>query len=64
VIDLAGIFNDPACDLDEKITYEINLCGAQWTAVLAKAAAIPRLVIARNVRYILVMLDRSINLRV
>jgi len=44
VIDLAGISNDPACDLDEKITCDINLGGAQRTAALAKAAGVPRYV--------------------
>ena len=42
VIDLAGISNDPACDLDPKITEDVNFCGSCHSAGLAKAAGVPR----------------------
>lgn len=42
VVDLAGISNDPSCDLDPKITEDVNFCGTRHSAGLAKAAGIPR----------------------
>ncbi len=42
VMDLAGISNDPACDLDAKITEDVNFRGSSHTAKLAKAAGVPR----------------------
>lgn len=40
VMDLAGISNDPACDLDPKITEEINIGGPQHMVAIAKAAGV------------------------
>ena len=44
VMDLAGISNDPACDLDPKVTEEVNLGGPRRVAQLAKEAGVPRYV--------------------
>ena len=44
VFDLAGISNDPACDLDPDITESVNLDGAIHLARLAKEKGVPRLV--------------------
>ena len=41
-IDLAGISNDPACDLDPSITKDINMTGAHHLAAIAKQAGVPR----------------------
>ena len=42
VMDLAGISNDPSCDLDPKITEDVNFGGVRHTSALAKAAGVPR----------------------
>jgi len=39
---LAGISNDPMGDLDEKLTYDMNLDGSIELAVRAKKAGVPR----------------------
>jgi nucleoside-diphosphate-sugar epimerase len=44
VIDLAGLSNDPAADLDPRLTEEINYVGAIRLAQLARGAGVPRLV--------------------
>src|SRR5262245_13552440 len=36
IMDLAGISNDPACDLDPKITEDVNLNGPRRLGVMAK----------------------------
>jgi nucleoside-diphosphate-sugar epimerase len=41
-IDLAGISNDPSCDLDPAITTDINVIGAQCLATTAKKAGVGR----------------------
>jgi nucleoside-diphosphate-sugar epimerase len=38
VMDLAGISNDPACDLEPRITEDINIMGPRHMVALAKAA--------------------------
>lgn len=42
VIDLAGISNDPACDLNPQLTQDINWTGSVRVARLAKAMGVPR----------------------
>jgi nucleoside-diphosphate-sugar epimerase len=42
VMDLAGISNDPSCDLNESITTDVNINGAQHLAAAAKHAGVPR----------------------
>ncbi len=44
VFDLAGISNDPSCDLNPKITKFINFRGCEKTALLAKKAGVSRYV--------------------
>ena len=44
VVDLAGISNDPACDLDPKITEEVNLGGSRRVSQMAKQAGVTRYV--------------------
>jgi nucleoside-diphosphate-sugar epimerase len=46
VVDLAGISNDPACELDEDLTLSVNLEGSVRTARLAQAAGASRIVFA------------------
>lgn len=41
VIDLAGLSNDPSCDLDMELTDSINHLGATRAARCAKAAGVP-----------------------
>ena len=41
-MDLAGISNDPSCDLNESITTDVNINGAQHLATTAKRAGVPR----------------------
>jgi len=41
-MDLAGISNDPSCDLNESITTDVNINGAQHLATTAKKAGVPR----------------------
>jgi nucleoside-diphosphate-sugar epimerase len=48
VIDLAGLSNDPACDLSEDLTESINYHGAINVARLAKQAGVPRLIYASS----------------
>jgi nucleoside-diphosphate-sugar epimerase len=48
VIDLAGLSNDPACDLEANLTESINYCGAVHLAKLAKAAGVPRYIYASS----------------
>ena len=48
VFDLAGISNDPACDLDPQITRAINLDGCVRLATLAKAAGVKRYVFSSS----------------
>lgn len=40
VFDLAGISNDPACDLDERLTWNINFDGCKIAAQSAKKAGV------------------------
>lgn len=42
VMDLAGLSNDPTCDLDPEITRKINYLGSLNAAKAAKAARVPR----------------------
>jgi nucleoside-diphosphate-sugar epimerase len=42
VIDLAGLSNDPTCDLNPDLTYSINLKGGINVAECAKKAKVPR----------------------
>lgn len=48
VMDLAGISNDPACDLDANITREINLDGCVRLARLAKEAGVSRYIFSSS----------------
>lgn len=48
VVDLAGISNDPACELDEDLTRNINLEGAVSVSQLAEQAGVQRLVFASS----------------
>ena len=48
VFDLAGISNDPACDLDPLITRAINLDGCVRLATEAKAAGVKRYVFSSS----------------
>lgn len=48
VVDLAGISNDPACELDGELTRAINREGALRVASLAHYAGVPRLVFASS----------------
>ncbi len=48
VIDLAGISNDPACDLDPAITEAINLRGPVRIAEMAKRAGVSRYLFASS----------------
>lgn len=48
VMDLAGISNDPACDLDADITRQINLDGCVRLATLAKAAGVSRYIFSSS----------------
>jgi len=48
VIDLAGLSNDPACDLENGMTESINHVGAIHIANLAKAADVPRYIYASS----------------
>lgn len=46
VIHLGAIVGDPACELDEKATIEINLAATRMIAAVAKAADIERFIFA------------------
>jgi nucleoside-diphosphate-sugar epimerase len=48
VMDLAGISNDPACDLDPRVTEEVNLAGPVRIARLAKEAGVPRYIFSSS----------------
>ena len=48
VIDLAAISNDPACDLDRRITEEINWHGSVRLARLAKKAKVSRFIFSSS----------------
>jgi nucleoside-diphosphate-sugar epimerase len=48
VIDLAGISNDPSCDLDENLTDQINHHGTVNVAKCAKAAGVPKYIMASS----------------
>jgi nucleoside-diphosphate-sugar epimerase len=48
VIDLAGISNDPSCDLDTKITQSINYSGCVRTAKIAKAMGVERYIFSSS----------------
>lgn len=48
VVDLAGISNDPACDLDPQLTRRVNLDGGLNTARTAREAGVKRLVFASS----------------
>lgn len=48
VVDLAGISNDPACELDAELTHTVNLEGARRTHRLAHAAGAQRIVFASS----------------
>ncbi len=48
VIDLAGLSNDPACDLENSLTESINHQGAVHIAKLAKAAGVQRYIYASS----------------
>lgn len=46
VIHLGAIVGDPACDLDEQVTIDVNLSATRMIAQVAKASGIPRFVFA------------------
>lgn len=48
VVDLAGISNDPSCELDPELTREINLGGCTRVARLAHDAGVERFVFASS----------------
>lgn len=48
VIDLAGLSNDPTCDLDLKLTYDINHLGCVNVAKCAKEAGVSRYVFSSS----------------
>lgn len=48
LIDLAGISNDPACELDSALTTSVNLEGALRVAELARAGGAGRIVFASS----------------
>ena len=48
IVDLAGISNDPACDLDEKLTESINHQGTVNVAKSAKEAGVKRYIMASS----------------
>ena len=48
VVDLAGISNDPACDLDKNLTEKINHQGTVNVATTAKAAGVPKYIMASS----------------
>jgi len=48
VMDLAGISNDPASDLEPRVTEEINCGGPANVAALAKAAGVPRYIFSSS----------------
>src|SRR5690606_18142534 len=48
MVDLAGISNDPACELDEQLTREVNLEACARLARLAAEAGVKRIVFASS----------------
>ena len=48
MVDLAGISNDPACELDAELTRSVNFEGARRTHRLAHAAGVSRIVFASS----------------
>ena len=48
VMDLAGISNDPACELDAEVTKQVNWCGSVRLAKLAKAAGVSRYIFSSS----------------
>jgi nucleoside-diphosphate-sugar epimerase len=48
VVDLAGISNDPACELDTELTRSVNLEGGKRSHRLAHAAGVTRIVFASS----------------
>ncbi len=48
VVDLAGISNDPSCELDPELTRNINLEGSVRVATAAQAAGVSRFVFASS----------------
>jgi nucleoside-diphosphate-sugar epimerase len=48
VMDLAGISNDPACELDPKVTEDINWHGAVRSATLAKEMGVSRYIFSSS----------------
>ena len=48
VMDLAGISNDPACDLDQRITEEVNHQGTVRVAHLAKESGVKRYILSSS----------------
>lgn len=46
VVHLAGIVGDPACNLDAKLTIQVNLCATRTIAEMAKIVGVPRFVFA------------------
>lgn len=48
VMDLAGLSNDPTCDLKPQLTYSINLKGGMHVADMAKAAGVKRYIFSSS----------------
>lgn len=48
VVDMAGISNDPSCDLDPAITADVNLGGCVRTARLAQEIGVPKYLYASS----------------
>ena len=48
VVDLAGISNDPSCELDPSITRDVNLHGSTRTMKLAREAGVRRYVLSSS----------------
>lgn len=48
VVHLAGISNDPACDLDPRITQEVNVDGTARVAKQARAAGVSQFIFASS----------------
>lgn len=46
VVHLGAIVGDPACDLDESLTIEVNLVATRWIAEIAKGFGVERFVFA------------------
>ena len=48
VVDLAGISNDPSCEIDPELTKQVNMAGAIHLAHVAHAAGVRRFVFASS----------------